>query len=59
MKLVGSVLAALAVANPISNQGRTKRNAAAATSDSAMDTDIIMINMNMANIQVRFIFDKF
>merc|ERR1712170_211151 len=47
MKFLGSLLAAFAYSNPVPAE-----DPAPASSDSGMSTDIIMINMNMANIQM-------
>merc|ERR1712212_1116333 len=47
MKFIASLLAAFAIANPVPAD-----DPAPASSEGGMDTDIIMINMNMANIQM-------
>ena len=67
MKFIASLLAAFAVANPVPGKSNTRPflsrvpvsslyisadDPAPATSEGGMDTDIIMINMNMANIQM-------
>ena len=49
MKFISSLLAAFAIANPVPADDP----APADNASSNMDTDIIMINMNMANIQER------
>ena len=47
MKFLASLLATLAIANPVPAD-----EPAPASGDTQMDTSIIMINMNSANIQV-------
>merc|ERR1719189_1902643 len=47
MKFISSLLVSFAFANPVPAD-----NADSSPASSGMDTDIIMINMNMANIQM-------